>query len=131
MLIVDDDSDTLFTVGEIIKSLGCDVRFANDGIECLERLEESIPDIILLDIMMPKMDGFETIKQIRSKRELKNIPVFALTAHAMLDDKDVVEKNGFNDIITKPLDTSILAFKVQRVFNKFERALRYEENISS
>jgi len=131
VLIVDDDSDTLFTVGEIVKSLGCEVKFAKNGIECLESLEKSIPDIILLDIMMPKMDGFETIKNIRSKDELKNIPVFALTAHAMLDDKNVVEKNGFNDIITKPLDTSILAFKVQRVFNKFERALRYEENISS
>ena len=131
VLIVDDDSDTLFTVGEIIKSLGCDVEFAKDGIECLEKLEDSTPDIILLDIMMPKMDGFETIKNIRNKEKLKNIPVFALTAHAMLDDKGVIEKNGFNDIVTKPLDTSVLAFKVQREFNKFSRALKYEENISS
>ncbi len=118
VLIVDDDPDTLFTVGEMIETLGYETRFANNGVECLISLSASIPDLILLDIMMPQMDGFETIKRIKANDDTKNIPVFALTAHAMLDDKDIIERNGFIGLITKPVNRLELAFRIKEIISK-------------
>jgi CheY-like chemotaxis protein len=66
--------------------------------------------------MMPKMDGFETLKEIRKNREFDKIPVVALTAYAMIDDKDIINKSGFNDIITKPIDTLSLTTKLNEIF---------------
>ena len=117
VMIVDDDKDTLFTVGQIIESLGYETIFAKDGLECLLILETKRPDLILLDIMMPKMDGFETIKKIRENSKFSNLPVFALTAFAMLEEKDIIVKNGFTDLITKPIDIPFLASKVNQIFN--------------
>ncbi|NOX19015.1 MAG: response regulator [Chlorobi bacterium] len=118
VLIVDDDPDTLFTVGEMIETLGYETRFAGNGVECLISLSASAPDLILLDIMMPQMDGFETIKRIKANDETKHIPVFALTAHAMLDDKDIIERNGFIGLITKPVNRLELAFRIKEIISK-------------
>ncbi len=118
ILVVDDNNDALFTVGEIVQSLGYNVLFAKNGYECLDVLENQLPDLILLDIMMPKMDGFETIKKIRQELNLTELPVFALTAYAMLSDKEILHKNGFNDLITKPVDTEILKYKLKNFFHK-------------
>lgn len=104
VLIVDDDNDALFTVGEYLKAMNYDAVFAHNGMECLIMLNHVNPDLILLDIMMPQMDGFETIKRIRNDNRFLKLPIIALTAYAMLENKDVIEKNGFNDIITKPIN---------------------------
>ncbi|MCL4551123.1 MAG: response regulator, partial [Bacteroidetes bacterium] len=114
VLIVDDDSDALFTIGEYVKQLQCDTIFAHNGMECLLMLNHVNPDLILLDIMMPQMDGFETIRRIRADKRFENIPVIALTAYAMLDNKNVIEKNGFNDLITKPIDFQLLTAKFKK-----------------
>jgi CheY-like chemotaxis protein len=116
VLIVDDDNDTLFTISEIVNNLGYKPLFANNGFECLEKLQDDIPDIVLLDIMMPRMDGFETIKRIRTNKELSKLPVYALTAYAMLSDKEVIEKNGFNGLFTKPINSSYLELKLKELF---------------
>ena len=92
ILIVDDNADARFTIGEIISSLGFIPEFASNGFECLKKLKTQPPDLILLDIMMPQMDGFQTIKKIREDDLLKNINVLALTAYAMLSDKEIIEK---------------------------------------
>ncbi len=112
VLIVDDDPDTLFTIGEIVKEMNYDTIFAHNGMECLVMLNHIKPDLILLDIMMPQMDGFETIKRIRSDNRFSSIPTIALTAYAMLDNKNVVTKNGFNDLVTKPVNSSLLESKI-------------------
>lgn len=114
ILVVDDDNDTLFTVGEILQNLGYEISFASNGIECLNAIEKNHPEIILLDIMMPKMDGFETIKKIRSITRYNSIIVIALTAHAMLDDKHIIESTGFNDLITKPVNSTTIQLKIQQ-----------------
>ena len=113
VLIVDDDNDSLFTVGEFVKDLNYDTIFAHNGMECLLTLNHLEPDLILLDIMMPQMDGFETIKRIRADKRFTNLPVVALTAYAMLDNKNVIEKNGFNDLVTKPVNSKDLAAKLK------------------
>lgn len=114
VLIVDDDNDALFTIGEFVKEMNCNTIFAHNGMECLLTLNHIEPDLIFLDIMMPQMDGFETIKQIRNEIRFENIPVIALTAYAMLDNKEVIEKNGFNDLVTKPINSQVLASKLKK-----------------
>jgi signal transduction histidine kinase/CheY-like chemotaxis protein len=115
VLIVDDDRDTLFTVGQIIESLGYDTLFAKDGLECLLIIENKNPDLVLLDIMMPNMDGFETLKRIKQNIRFSKIPIIALTAHAMMEERDIIIKNGFADLITKPIDITYLSTKVRQI----------------
>jgi CheY-like chemotaxis protein len=114
VLVVDDDNDALFTVGEYLKEMNYDTVFAHNGMECLIMLNHVNPDLILLDIMMPQMDGFETIKRIRNDNRFSKLPIIALTAYAMLENKDVIEKNGFDDIITKPISSQTLQQKINK-----------------
>jgi len=116
VLIVDDNSDARFTIGEIIESLDYEPIFATNGYECLEKLNTENPNLVLLDIMMPKMDGFQTIKKIRENDKYKELKVYALTAYAMLSDKEIVEKNGFNGLFTKPINTVQLQRKLSDIF---------------
>lgn len=118
VLIVDDDPDTLFTINEIVRSCNCKTLLAKNGKECLQILEENIPDLILLDIMMPEMDGFQTIRRIRENVDWRHIPVFAVTARAMLEDRQIILKNGFDDYLTKPVNTGVISFKIEKLFSK-------------
>lgn len=115
VLIVDDDADTLFTVSEIVSGSGCETVLAKNGLECLETLKSVRPDLILLDIMMPEMDGFETIKRIRADKALSEIPVVALTAIAMSEENQIVIRNGFNDYLPKPVNAELLSFKIENM----------------
>ncbi len=117
VLVVDDDQDARFTIGEIIKSLGYNPLYASDGFECIEILTSEKPDLILLDIMMPQMDGFQTIKKIRNNISTKELKVFALTAYAMLSDREIIEKNGFDGLFSKPINTVQLENKLKSIFN--------------
>lgn len=123
VLIVDDDNDTLFTVGEIVNDLGFETYYAKNGVECLLSLNNILPDIILLDIMMPQMDGFETIRRIRANENYKHLTVIALTAYAMLDNKEIIEKNGFNDLITKPVKNIEIKTKLKNFMNQLMRKI--------
>ncbi|MDA3859741.1 MAG: response regulator [Melioribacteraceae bacterium] len=118
VLVVDDDKDTQFTVGEILQNIGCDVSYSNNGLECLSTLKDYTPDLILLDIMMPVMDGFETVKKIRTNEKTKHLTVYAITAQAMLDDISIIKNSGFDDLITKPVNASTLSFKIQQAIQK-------------
>lgn len=118
ILVVDDDVDILFTVGEIIKNMELKTVFAKNGKEALAILSKENIDLILLDIMMPELDGFETLKNIRNNERTKNIYVIALTAYAMLDDKQIIEQSGFDDVITKPVDANNLKMKINQALLK-------------
>jgi signal transduction histidine kinase/CheY-like chemotaxis protein len=118
VLIVDDDPDTLFTIDEIVKDSNCKTILAKNGIECMEVLNHSTPDLILLDIMMPEMDGFETLKNIRKDEKLKDIPVFAVTAKAMASENDIILKHGFDDYIPKPVNSNLITSKINKIFTK-------------
>lgn len=118
ILIVDDDPDTLFTMNELVQSMGYKTYLAKSGVECLKMLEHIKPDLILLDIMMPGMDGFQTLKNIRLNRLMSDIPVFAVTAKAMSGDKEVILKFGFNDYIPKPVNSTIISSKISQLFSR-------------
>lgn len=113
IMIVDDDPDALFTIGELLSEIGIEYVTAGNGVECLSQLTGLHPCLILMDIMMPEMNGFETIKKIKSDKKLSGIPVIALTAYAMLENRDIIDKHGFVDLITKPVESEVLYQKIK------------------
>ena len=124
VLIVDDDPDTLFTLNEIVTSCNCNTTMVKGGQECLDTLKTKIPDLILLDIMMPGMDGFQTLNRIRQNKAWQQIPVFAVTAKAMVEDKEIILKHGFDDYISKPVNSAAMAFKIERLFSKLNSVVK-------
>lgn len=120
VLIVDDDPDTLFTLNEMVQATGCKTHLAKSGLECLKILENTRPDLIMLDIMMPEMDGFQTLKNIRSNIDLAEIPIYAVTAKAMVGDKEIILKHGFNNYIPKPVNSTIISSKIAQLFSKIK-----------
>ncbi|MCP3888721.1 MAG: response regulator, partial [Desulfobulbaceae bacterium] len=109
VLLVDDDMRNAFALNKFLKSKGLDVTIADNGEKCLELLDQGKkPNIILMDIMMPVMDGYETMKRIRKHKKFKDIPILALTAKAMETDREECIKCGANDYLSKPLDVSKL-----------------------
>jgi len=109
ILLVDDDMRNLFALSKILKERGMEIIKAENGKNAFEMLEKH-PDInmVLMDIMMPEMDGYEAMKRIRSQVKFKNLPVIALTAKAMKDDKQKCIDAGANDYITKPIEVERL-----------------------
>jgi CheY-like chemotaxis protein len=111
VLIVDDDMRNTFALAKVLQDKGMKTVKAEDGgraLEVLEREQEENFDLVLMDIMMPVMDGYETIKQIRKRRCFKKLPIIALTAKAMKDDRSRCLAAGANDYLAKPVDTERL-----------------------
>jgi len=109
VLICDDDAKNMFSLSCLIEESGATVIEAYNGQEALDALKiEPKVDLILMDIMMPVMNGIEAIKEIREDKNLTNIPIIAITAKAMKGDKEVFLGAGANDYISKPIDYDIL-----------------------
>ncbi|MFN0167820.1 MAG: response regulator [Bryobacteraceae bacterium] len=108
ILIVDDDPVCRDLLGESLSFMGYETRFASDGLEALELLEEETPDLILMDLAMPRLDGFGTIRRIRGDSRFVKLPVIAVTAHAMQDQREEALALGFNEYFTKPVNPMCL-----------------------
>jgi signal transduction histidine kinase/DNA-binding response OmpR family regulator/CHASE3 domain sensor protein len=105
VMIADDDVRNIFSLSKVLESAGMDVISATDGREALEQLKNDPQvDIVLMDMMMPEMDGYETMKTIRSMPGLSKLPIIAVTAKAMADDRQKCISSGASDYITKPVD---------------------------
>lgn len=114
VLIVDDDMRNIFALSSALESYDLNVVIANDGQEAIDKLEEVKDiDIVLMDIMMPKMDGYEATRYIRKQNKWAKLPVIALTAKAMKDDREKCIAAGANDYITKPVDMDRLIALMQ------------------
>jgi len=118
VLVVDDEPNIVLSLKFLITQEGHNVRTASSGEEALAELSQQTPDLVLLDVMMPKPDGFEICQIIRSTPEWKDIPVIMLTAKG----RDVEKEKGFamgaDDYITKPFATKELVAKVQSILNE-------------
>lgn len=105
ILLVDDDVRNLFAISSILELNGVDVIFAENGFESLDLLEKNKEiDLVLMDIMMPEMDGYEAISRIRSMDRLQDLPIIALTAKAMKEDREKCMEVGASDYIVKPIE---------------------------
>jgi CheY-like chemotaxis protein/CHASE3 domain sensor protein len=114
VLIVDDDMRNIFALSSALESYDFIVEIANDGEEAITKLEDTPDvDIVLMDIMMPKMDGYEATRYIRKQNKWAKLPVIALTAKAMKDDREKCIAAGANDYITKPVDIDRLIALMQ------------------
>ncbi len=108
ILIIDDDMDTLKLVGMMLQKQSYQIVAANNGIKGLELAEAENPDLILLDVMMPGMDGYEVAKRLRANPLTANTPILMFTAKAQLDDKVSGFEAGADDYLTKPTHPSEL-----------------------
>jgi hypothetical protein len=109
VLVVDDDVRNIYSLTKALESVKMSVITAIDGNEAMKALEQNKNiDVVLLDMMMPNMDGYETATMIRKEKKWKNLPVIAVTAKAMTGDRDKCINAGASDYITKPVDVDQL-----------------------
>ncbi|CAM1368884.1 response regulator transcription factor [Tenacibaculum xiamenense] len=113
ILIVDDEPNIVMSLEYAFKKKSYDVFIARDGTEAFEIAKEQSPQIILLDIMMPKMDGYETLKKIKEVEHLKNAKVIFLSAKSKTNDIEKGMKLGADDYVTKPFSVKKLIEKVE------------------
>lgn len=129
ILVVDDEEDLLDLIEYNLQKEGFDVLKAEDGEEGMEMAREHDPNLVLLDIMMPKMDGLEVVERMRADSKLKHIPIIFLTARG--DEKTEVEglDKGGDDYITKPISTTKLISRIKAVLRRFEETEEMTDRI--
>nr|WP_263323112.1 response regulator [Neobacillus sp. Marseille-Q6967] len=114
VLLVDDDVRNVYALMSLLEQYNMEITFAENGRECLEVLEKNIDfDLILMDIMMPEMDGYDAIRGIRELRHFDTLPIIALTAKAMKEDREKCLEAGASDYIVKPFDPDQLISLIQ------------------
>ena len=109
VLVVDDDARNIFALTTVLENHDMEVVSATNGRQAIELIRET-PDlsVVLMDIMMPEMDGYETMREIRQQPEFRTLPILALTAKAMKGDREKCLQAGASDYIAKPVNTDQL-----------------------
>lgn len=115
VLVVDDSEVLRKIVGFNLTKEGFTVEEAKDGVEALEKMKSQKPDLVILDIMMPNLNGFEVLKRMRSDPEMSNVPVIILTAKGGESDAKTALQYGANGFLTKPFSPLKLIEEVRRV----------------
>ncbi|HKZ57640.1 MAG TPA: response regulator [Thermodesulfovibrionales bacterium] len=113
ILVVDDNNDSRELVVKVLKNQGYEMIEAIDGEDALEKAVSEKPDLILMDISIPKINGYEVTKRLKSLEEVKKIPVVALTAHAMRGDRAKALEAGCEGYISKPINVRELPAQVK------------------
>ena len=122
ILLVDDDMRNVFALNKVLTAKGFNVLRAENGAVALEMLEKTPAiDMVLMDIMMPEMDGYTAMRAIRAQRKWQQLPIIALTAKAMMDDRRKCIEAGANDYISKPIDEARL-FTLMRIWLAREKS---------
>jgi CheY-like chemotaxis protein len=109
ILIAEDNAINRELFRELLEARGYDVTEACDGREALQMVEQTQPDLLLLDIGMPVLDGFAVVRAIRENPRLANLPVLAVTGVSMQGDRERILSSGFNGYLSKPINAKLLA----------------------
>jgi CheY-like chemotaxis protein len=131
ILVVDDDQQNLELVQAYLEDVACETVAARDGIEALEMVAARKPDLILLDVMMPKMSGFEVCRRLKSDPDMSNIPVIMVTALNEFGDIERGIDSGTDDFVSKPINKLELLtrirtmLKLKHVTDRLQRTMAY------
>jgi CheY-like chemotaxis protein len=115
ILVVDDTPEVLGMIVKVLSTRGYQVLAARSGQEAIEHVRRASPDLVLLDLSMPRLNGWETLLALRQLPQMAELPVIAVTAHAMKGDREAVMQHGFTGYITKPLDMPLFLETVSSV----------------
>ncbi|MET0379210.1 MAG: response regulator, partial [Spongiibacteraceae bacterium] len=122
ILLVDDDVRNIFALTSALERRGASVEIGRTGLDALQKLEEVADiDLILMDMMMPEMDGYEAMEKIRGQERYARLPIIAVTARAMRDDQERCLRAGANDYVAKPVDVDRLISLIQVWLPKLQR----------
>jgi len=113
ILIVDDESIMVSVLKRHVSNAGYEFVAATSGQEALEKIQQEVPDLVLLDLMMPDMNGFETCRRIRAEEKTKSLPVLIITALRSESDSSAAAACGANELIVKPVDGAHLAKRLR------------------
>jgi DNA-binding response OmpR family regulator len=135
ILIADDNLQGVELLEAYLDELGCEVKSAADGESTVKLAQEWKPDVVLLDIMMPRMSGFEVCKRLRANPQTKDVGVLMVTALDQMADVERAVEAGTDDFLTKPIDKSELLLRVQALLKvskgagTLEKTLNYLETV--
>ncbi len=137
VLLVDDNAQNLELLAAYLDTLGCQLRTAVDGVDAMEKVRQNPPDLILLDIMMPRMSGFEVCRRLKSDPATRDIPIIMVTALNELGDIERGVESGTDDFISKPVNRLELLTRVRSLLrvrhlkNELERTLAYLNDVET
>jgi len=132
ILVVDDNKITTKLLRRYLEANGYDAQEAYDGVDCLEKVQQKHPDAIVLDVMMPRMDGYETVKRLKENPDTAHIPVVIVTALNDIPNQLKSIDAGADDFLSKPIEEKLLISKVKLLSNLYintRKAKHYEKLI--
>lgn len=115
ILVAEDNPASIELIIEVLSGRGYEIIEACDGRQALEKIEETQPDLVLLDIQLPILDGFAVLSQLRQNPRFANLCVVAVTANAMKEDREKGLRAGFDGYISKPIDAAALRLQVAQL----------------
>lgn len=115
ILVVEDNHDNMTLISDVLNSLNYEVIAAKDGEEAVRSARAEKPDLILMDLSLPRMDGWTATRQLKADPDVHHIPVIALTAHAMIGDRERALAAGCDDYVSKPINIRELAGKLRQL----------------
>ena len=121
ILLVDDEQDIVTIIGKVLKKNGYEITTAKDGLDCIDKVSREQPDLILLDNMMPNMDGPTTLSKLKASKKTADIPVIMVTALADQEHITGAQKGGAIEYIIKPFDYTVLLEKIAQALESKQK----------
>lgn len=115
ILIVDDEEDIAFSLARRLTAAGYEAVCAEDGLEGLRRAQTERPDLIILDLMLPKMDGYKVCRLLKFDQRFKHIPILMMSARSQEEDVALGKEMGADSYLTKPVESTVLLTKIQEM----------------
>ena len=126
ILVIEDDPNALRLMVYTLEQEGYQVITASDGLDGLTKAQDEHPDLVVLDVMLPGLDGYEVCRQLRQQTETAALPILMLSAKARQDDKDVGLKMGADDYLAKPADPSAIVDRVKALLDQRSQTAHQE-----